>query len=374
MAGIYLHIPFCKKKCHYCDFHFSTNLNRVQDMVNAICLEAKLRKDTLNGETIQTIYFGGGTPSILSQIQLKQIIKTLNECFQIEENAEISFEANPDNLTRDYLETLKESGINRLSIGIQSFDETVLTELNRSHNANQSLTCVELATELGFKSISIDLIYGIPNRDLSYWKNQVKKALKLKANHISAYCLTIEENTVFSKMEKTGKLETVSDENALSQFQLLVAELKVAGYEQYEISNFAKDGGISRHNSSYWLGKKYLGLGPSAHSYDGQTRSWNIRNNHQYIKSIESKKVPLEFEELTDQDRFNDYVLTRLRTKWGLEKTELQDLLSKIEHPQFDTIVKSNCSKGNIEILDGNIFLTNKGKFIADKIASDLFV
>ena len=374
MAGIYLHIPFCKKKCHYCDFHFSTNLTRVQDMVDAICQEAVLRKTELDNQLVETIYFGGGTPSILSEKQLNQIFSCLKERYQISKQAEISFEANPDNLTTDYLQVLRSVGVNRLSVGIQSFDDDVLTSMNRSHDANQSLNCVQTAIDIGFNSISIDLIYGTPGKDLVYWQNQVKAALNLGVNHISAYCLTIEENTVYSKMERLGELKIPDDEDSLAQFQYLVDELRVNGFEQYEISNFARPEGISKHNSAYWLGKNYLGLGPSAHSYNGKQRSWNIRNNPQYLKSLEAKILPSEMEVLSPEDQFNDYILTRLRTKWGLEKSHLKKLLLLITHPQFDEQVLSHEMSGNIEILNEDIYLTNKGKFIADRIASDFFV
>lgn len=343
-------------------------------MVDALCREASLRKNELQSDIIETIYFGGGTPSVLSENQLNQLLNCLKDNFQIIESPEVTFEANPENLTKAYLSSLKSAGINRLSIGLQSFDDEVLTTMNRAHNAKDSLNCVQLAVEMGFKSISIDLIYGIPNRDLAYWKTQVECALKLGANHISAYCLTIEENTVFAHLENKGDLKVPEDDESLQQFQYLVNELATHAFEQYEISNFALPGGISKHNSAYWLGKKYVGLGPSAHSFNGSERSWNIRNNPQYIKKINAHELPSEKEALSSEDRFNDYVLTRLRTKWGLEMSVLENMMKSLEHPTFEQELNTHVSNNNLKRNEGHIFLTDKGKFIADRIASDLFV
>lgn len=343
-------------------------------MVDAICSEAKLRSNYLHEELVETIYFGGGTPSILSETQIDQILSALNDQFIISEDAEITFEANPENLSLEYLSVLKNAGVNRLSVGLQSFDEGVLIEMNRAHTSEESLNCIKLAIDQNFKDISIDLIYGLPYKDINYWREQVKIAVGLGANHISAYCLTIESNTVFSKMQNSGELELPSDEESLEQFHHLVKALKDSGFEQYEISNFAKEGGISKHNSAYWLGKNYIGLGPSAHSYDGGSRSWNVRNNPNYIKQINLGSLPSEKELLSNEDRFNDYILTRLRTKWGLSKKDIQELSKNISYPAFNSIVKEHVNLGNLLEDAANIYLTESGKFVADGIASDLFV
>lgn len=343
-------------------------------MVDAICSEAKLRSNYLQKELVETIYFGGGTPSILSEIQIAQILNALKDQFSISQDAEITFEANPENLSSEYLSVLKNAGVNRLSVGLQSFDESVLVEMNRAHTSEESLNCIKLAIDQNFKDISIDLIYGLPHKDINYWREQVKIAVGLGANHISAYCLTIESNTVFSKMQKSGELELPSDEESLEQFQHLVKALKENGFEQYEISNFAKEGGVSKHNSAYWLGKKYIGLGPSAHSYDGISRSWNVRNNPIYIRQIKRGLLPSEKEVLSNEDRFNEYILTRLRTKWGLRKRALLELSKNIVHPTFNSTVKEQLNSGNLLEDAEKFYLSESGKFIADRIASDLFV
>ncbi|OIQ26183.1 MAG: coproporphyrinogen III oxidase [Crocinitomix sp. MedPE-SWsnd] len=374
MAGVYVHIPFCKQKCHYCDFHFSTNLSRQDEMVDAICQEIILRKEYLADNKIETIYFGGGTPSLLSQNQITKILNTISECFDTLNVEEITLEANPDDLSKDVLKAFYAAGVNRLSIGIQSFDEDVLQQMNRAHNSTEATESIRLAQQFGFSNLTADLIYGIPEKPLSYWKDQVQQMIDLGVKHISAYCLTIEQNTVFNHLENKGELNLPNDEESLEQFNYLVNTLAENGYEQYEISNFAKQGYISKHNSAYWQGKSYLGVGPSAHSYDGNSRSWNIRNNSQYIKSLQKSEIPLETEVLTFKDKFNDYVLTRLRTKWGLLKEDLPELLGAINHSEFSQIIESHISRGCLKETDQAYVLTPEGKFIADKLAADLFV
>jgi putative oxygen-independent coproporphyrinogen III oxidase len=374
MAGVYVHIPFCKQKCHYCDFHFSTNLSRQDEMVDAICQEIILRKEYLADKKIETIYFGGGTPSLLSQNQITKILNTISECFDTLNVEEITLEANPDDLSKDVLEAFYAAGVNRLSIGIQSFDEDVLKQMNRAHNSAEATESIRLAQQFGFSNLTADLIYGIPEKPLSYWKDQVQQMIDLGVKHISAYCLTIEQNTFFNHLENRGELNLPNDEESLEQFNYLVNTLAENGYEQYEISNFAKQGYISKHNSAYWQGKSYLGVGPSAHSYDGNSRSWNIRNNSQYIKSLQKSEIPLETEVLTFKDKFNDYVLTRLRTKWGLLKEDLPELLGAINHSEFSQIIESHISRGYLKETVQAYVLTPEGKFIADKLAADLFV
>ncbi|MFT4601566.1 MAG: oxygen-independent coproporphyrinogen-3 oxidase [Arenicella sp.] len=374
MAGIYLHIPFCKQKCHYCDFHFSTNLANQDRMVKAISKELILRKDSFSSKTIETIYFGGGTPSLLSLEQLQLLLKTVFDNFEVSGNPEITLEANPDDLAIENLRAFKEAGVNRLSIGVQSFDNDVLQFMNRAHNSSEALSSIKIARELGFDNITADLIYGLPNKDLDYWKEQVQQMIDMGVNHISAYCLTIEGNTVFNHLETKGELKLPEDEESLGQFEYLVDKLSEAGFEQYEISNFAKDGFISRHNSAYWRGKHYLGAGPSAHSFDGASRSWNIRNNNTYLAEIEKGFRPFETEQLSDNDKFNDFILTRLRTKWGLDKMELSELLNNVVHPEFNKVLESIIRQDSIKETEDAYVLTSKGKFIADGIAADLFV
>jgi len=373
MAGIYIHIPFCKVKCNYCDFHFSTNQKYLSNMIDAICLELIEKKNYLNTEIINTIYFGGGTPSILSPVYLKQIVDTVYKSYQINTDVEFTFECNPDDLTEQKLLNLKEIGINRLSIGIQSFEDEQLEFMNRAHNANEANQCVELAQKMGFNNITIDLIYGLPNTDITYWTTQVQKALDLNVNHISAYCLTIEDKTVFGNMHQKGKLNSMNDEQSLSQFKLLQSKLKHAGFEHYEISNFSKNGYISQHNSAYWLGENYIGIGPSAHSYNGQTRQWNIANNISYIKALNHKQPYFENEELTPKNQFNEYILTRLRTKWGVNLIDLFKIYDKTEVKTSNRI-NLFIKNGDLKQSNDTLFLTEQGKFIADFISAELFV
>ncbi|MBD3635771.1 MAG: radical SAM family heme chaperone HemW [Crocinitomicaceae bacterium] len=374
MSGIYIHIPYCKVKCHYCDFHFSTNQSSVDDMVEAICLELTKRVGYLRGEDVSTVYFGGGTPSVLSKDQLARILNTIQATFVVKNDAEITFECNPDDLSETKLQELKSAGINRLSIGVQSFDDEVLKFMNRAHSSEEAVNSILLAQEIGFDNITADLIYGIPDKDLDYWENQVNQMVELGIPHISAYCLTIEKNTVFGHKYDRGELQTPSDEATLQQFRRMIDTLTSHGYLHYEISNFARKGFISQHNSAYWLGTTYLGVGPSAHSYDGDVRGWNISNNPQYIKKVLDSKSVFEVEYLTDRDKFNDYILTRLRTQWGADLEEIQKLGEGIDLTEFDEALERHLDLQNIILIKNTLRLSEHGKFIADKVASDLFV
>lgn len=373
MAGIYLHIPFCKQACHYCDFHFSTQQDSKADLVKSLSREVELQKNYLENETIDTVYFGGGTPSLLNEKELSSIFNSFHQHFKISKEAEITLEANPDDLTKENLTLFKNAGINRLSIGIQSFDDVILKFLNRAHSAGEALACVDLARNVGFGNISIDLIYTIPGQSDDLWKKNIERAIALSPEHISAYSLTIEEKTVFGNWKKKGKLKTEGDDFAAGQMELLMELLTTSGYEHYEISNFSKPNFHSRHNSSYWRQKKYLGVGPSAHSYNVNSRQFNISNNSLYIQSIAQGKIPSQIEILSQADKINDYLLTSLRTEWGCDLTYLQNELG------YDLL---NVSKKEVEVflshkfleLDGStLLLTRKGKFLADKIAADLF-
>lgn len=373
MSGIYVHIPYCKVKCHYCDFHFSTNTSGADDMIEAICSELRLRKNYLS-QPVETIYFGGGTPSFLSNEQLGKILETIHNNFHVSADHELTFECNPDDLNAHKLESLKNFGVNRLSIGIQSFDDDVLKMMNRAHTSAEALTSIKLAQDIGIDNITVDLIYGIPDRDLEYWKRQLETVIKINVPHISSYCLTIEPKTVFGHKFRFGELKVPDDETTLTQFKMMINSFKDAGYLHYEISNFAKEGYISKHNSAYWLGKKYLGVGPSAHSYNQQERGWNISNNHLYIRKVANGFGYYDTEELTDKDQFNDYILTRLRTHWGVDLSDIELLGTNLDLSSFQRELDKHLELQNIIQVNNIIRLSEHGKFIADRIAADLFV
>ena len=372
MAGLYIHIPFCKQACHYCDFHFSTSLKKKSELVNALCKEMVLRKEEIPGP-LQTIYFGGGTPSLLDAEDLQQIFKTIDDHFVVVETPEITLEANPDDLTEAKLKMLAASRINRLSIGVQSFFEEDLKLMNRAHNANEALRCLQLAKQY-FDNISIDLIYGMPDMSDSRWQENLDQALALGIPHISSYALTVEPNTALQKFIEKGVVKPVDDAVAQRHFEILLAKMEQAGFENYEFSNFGKPGYFSQNNTAYWTGKPYLGIGPSAHSFDGNTRSWNINNNPKYIKAIAADTLPIERETLSITDKYNEYVMTGLRTIWGVS-------LEKIEKDfglKFRTYVLQQAQKHIEEHLlfldDDRIVVTKKGKFLSDGLASDLFI
>jgi oxygen-independent coproporphyrinogen III oxidase len=374
MAGLYVHIPFCKQACHYCDFHFSTNQQVKTELVEQIAHELLLQKDYLQGEPLETIYLGGGTPSLLAAAELDILFSAIHKNYRVSTTPEITVEANPDDLTPEKLRELKPFGVNRLSIGIQSFDEAVLRFLNRAHTANEAVECVELARNAGIKNISIDLIYSIPGQPEEVLKKNLDKAFALLPTHISAYSLTVEEKTVFGKWAKQGKLVAMDDDKATAQFELVMDSLTRQGYQQYEISNYCLPGYESKHNTSYWQQKKYLGVGPSAHSFNTLSRQFNINNNHLYIKNIKEGKVPFEREILTTQNKINEYLFTSLRTKHGCSLTLLanqygHDLLKVNDH-----YISQLLKKELITLTGDTIILTRAGKLLADQIASDLFI
>lgn len=371
MAGIYIHIPFCKQACHYCDFHFSTSMKKKEEMIAAIIQEMHLRKNEIN-EPVETIYFGGGTPSVLSNEEIDQILAPIFTLFDVVEHPEITLEANPDDLSVERIQLLATSKINRLSIGVQSFYDEDLQLMNRAHNATEAWESLVEATKY-FDNISIDLIYGIPNLSMDKWKANVQKALDLGINHISSYALTVEPKTALATLVKNGKIPTPDDGEAHEHFLVLVEMLENAGFVHYELSNFGKQEYFSKNNSAYWLGKKYLGIGPSAHSFDGTHRSWNVANNSLYIKDIQEGKLPSEVEELTVQDRYNEYVMTGLRTIWGVS-------LERIE-TEFGTNFKNYLlkeaqyyiNKEQLQLENNVLTTTVKGKFFCDGISSELF-
>jgi oxygen-independent coproporphyrinogen-3 oxidase len=373
MSGIYIHIPFCKQACHYCDFHFSTSMKKKDEMVLAIAKELQMRKIEFQNEVVETIYFGGGTPSRLQIADLRLQIDMIYKNYKVAKNPEITLEANPDDLSEDYLIELSKIGINRLSIGIQSFFEDDLKMMNRAHNSLEAQKCLELATKY-FDNISLDLIYGIPGMSNEKWKQNIETALSFGIPHISSYALTVEPKTALNKLIQTGKIAKPNDESAQEHFSILVETLEANDFIHYELSNFGKANYFSKNNSAYWLGKKYLGIGPSAHSYDGISRSWNISNNSLYLKSIQEDILPNEIEVLSTADRYNEYIMTGLRTIWGVS-------LDRIE-TEFGSEYLEYLQKQAQKYLDDDLLSidnailkpTPKGKFLTDGIASDLFI
>ena len=325
MAGLYLHIPFCKQACHYCNFHFSTSLKQKGEMVTAILKELEVQKGYLENEPLDTIYIGGGTPSLLSSDELKTIFDKINQLYTVVENAEITLEANPDDLSIDKLKSLINTPINRLSIGIQSFFEEDLQFMNRAHNATEAINCIQNAQNIGFLNLTIDLIYGAPTTTNKQWEHNIQTAIDFDIPHISGYCLTVEPNTALDRFVKNGKAKPVAEEQAARQFEILMTRLKSVGYEHYEISNFAKPDWHARHNSNYWLGAKYLGIGPAAHSFNGYSRQWNLAHNTKYIKALQSGKTTFEKEVLSSEQQYNEYILTALRTKWGCDLNKIEN-------------------------------------------------
>lgn len=373
MGALYIHIPFCKQACYYCDFHFSTSMKYKNEMITALAKEMKLRKNEFENEIIETIYFGGGTPSRLQIADFRFLLSEIYTYYNVDENPEITIEANPDDLTEDYLKELSETKINRLSIGIQSFFEDDLLMMNRAHNVDEAKKCLQIATQY-FDNISIDLIYGIPNMSNEKWLENIKTALIFEIPHISSYALTVEPKTALKKLIETGEIKQPKDEVADEHFQILVEILEKEGFTHYELSNFSKEGFFSKNNSSYWLGKKYIGIGPSAHSFDGKSRSWNVSNNVIYIHKINENILPNEIETLSETDTYNEYIMTGLRTIWGVS-------LSKIEADfgqEYLKYLQKNADKhlkNNLLTIENNVLkITRKGKFLTDGIASDLFM
>ena len=372
MSGIYIHIPFCKQACHYCDFHFSTSMKKKDEMVLAIAKELRLRKNESENEIIETIYFGGGTPSVLTTEEINFLIAAVYANYAVAENPEITLEANPDDLSSERIIEWSKSKINRLSIGIQSFFEEDLQLMNRAHNSVEAKKCLEEATQY-FDNISLDLIYGIPGMSNEKWKQNIETALRFGIPHISSYALTVEPKTALNKLIQTGKVAKPNDEVAQEHFAVLVATLEANDFIHYELSNFGKENYFSKNNSAYWLGKKYIGVGPSAHSYNGISRSWNVSNNSIYLKSIRENIVPHEMEILSITDRYNEYVMTGLRTIWGvsLERIGTEFGGEYLNHLNKQT--RKFLNDGLLCIENGILKTTPKGKFLTDGIASDLF-
>lgn len=372
MAGIYIHIPFCKRRCIYCDFFSTTQSEKKSAYVHALCQELDMRKNYLEGEDIETIYLGGGTPSQLTQEELEEIFSSLYNIYKVKEDAEITLEANPDDLTPEYIHMLHTLPINRISMGIQTFQEETLKLLHRRHTAQQAIEAVQHCREAGFQNISIDLMYGLPGETLETWKEDLQQAIALHPEHISAYHLIYEEGTALWKLREQNQVEEADEDLSVTLFKTLIEELTHAGYEHYEISNFCLPGLHSRHNSSYWTGKKYLGCGPSAHSFNGISRQWNVASLDKYIQTIQQGKLDYEIEELDIYTRYNDYVITTIRTHWGMSLSHLRSTYGENLYQYCLRMAKPHLEQRVLEIKEDTLKLTKEGIFISDGIMSDL--
>jgi oxygen-independent coproporphyrinogen-3 oxidase len=372
MAGIYIHIPFCKQACHYCDFHFSTLLKYKDELLQALIKEIKLQKNYLDREMVETIYFGGGTPSLLSAEEINLLIGAITGLHTVSSNAEITIEANPDDLNKEKLQSLRRTEINRFSIGVQSFFDDDLEWMNRVHRGEEAEASVKRAQDTGFENLTIDLIYGYPLLNNQKWKYNLDKVFALGVPHVSSYSMTVEPKTALASFIKKKKQAAMDEQQSAEQFILLMDAMQLQRFEHYEISNFCKPGHYSKHNSNYWKGVKYLGIGPSAHSYNGETRQWNIADNAKYIQGMEAGKIPAETELLTETDRLNEYIMTSLRTMWGLDLNKLNSIAA-LSRGQLLIAARRFFDNQWIEQKNEIIYLTPMGKLYADNIASGLF-
>ncbi len=372
---IYIHIPFCKQKCSYCNFHFSTSLNFKDEMLRAMKTEIMLRKDELQKKALKSLYFGGGTPSILSVDEINSLVDEVLRYFSFEKDIEITLEANPDDLDKNFLKQLAGTPVNRLSIGTQSFFEEDLKLMNRAHTASEAEGSIKRAQDFGFENLSIDLIYGSPTSNLEIWKENLNKTIALEVPHISSYALTVEPKTALENWISKGKVKSPKEEEQNREFYYLSDFLKDNGFEHYEVSNFAKPGFYSRHNSAYWKYQEYLGIGPSAHSYNGfDVRSWNLANNQQYIKKLNEKLLAKEEEILSQEDQFNEMIMIGLRTIWGVDLTSLKNKFNDRFLEHFQSEIKPKIEEGILIIENDHLKIPEKHWFMADGIASDLFI
>lgn len=374
MAGIYIHIPYCTKACHYCDFHFSTSRQDQNRMVVALQKEMEMRHEYLDGSVIQTVYFGGGTPSVLSPEQLNGLLHRIRQSFRIVPDAEITLEANPEDLSKERLEFLQSIGVNRLSIGIQTLHDATLSALNRAHDSRQARQAVDDARKTGFTNLSLDIMFGIPGRSPDVLRADLSEMIAFRPEHISAYGLTIEERTVLGKRMATGAFIPVSDDDQAAEFELVMDMMEVHGYRQYEVSNFCRPGFESRHNSAYWTGSSYLGIGPGAHSFNGISRQANVSSNQRYMSAVEEGIVPAEVEELSVKDRIHEYILTTLRTEAGCSLQYLHQTFGYDLSGERSAYLSRLQASGHAILGYGKLILTRKGRMIADRIASDLFL
>jgi len=374
MSALYIHIPFCKQKCHYCNFYSTASSKNRDQLVDSIILELQIKKKYLNNNTLETIYFGGGTPSILTNSELERMFTAITSNYVISNKCEITFEANPDDINSDKLDQFISLGINRLSIGIQSFDDSILKSLNRVHSATEAIKSVELAKSKGIDNISIDLIYGIPGLSMQKWKDSLNIYNKMDIPHLSSYFLTVEEKTALDVLIRKGKYPKLKEEEGLAHFDYLLEFCDKNNIEQYEISNFCKNGSISKHNTNYWKNNEYLGIGPSAHSYNLVSRQWNKSSINNYIADINNKSFSADLEILTEKDKFNEFVMLGLRTMWGIDISEIGNRFGSEYQNYLLNYIKNNIKNGFIEFNNNILKLTVKGKKYADGIASDLFL
>ncbi|MEQ8625294.1 MAG: radical SAM family heme chaperone HemW [Vicingaceae bacterium] len=373
MAGIYIHIPFCKQACSYCDFHFSTNISRKNELLAALQLEMHQRSNYLNGEKIETIYFGGGTPSLLTQSELLEIFDGLHKHFEISKAAEITIEVNPDDLDKKKLKALKASPINRLSIGVQSFFDEDLRFMNRAHSAKEAVYSLKKAQDIGFENMNIDLIFGSQTTSNKMWEENLKTFFDLQIPHLSAYSLTVEEKTALWAKIKKGKVAPIDDDKNHEQYQLLQQAIDKHGFQQYEVSNYCSKENYSKHNTSYWFGINYLGLGPSAHSFNEKSRQWNVRNNIKYTQALNDGKPYFEQEVLTEVDQYNEYLITSLRTKWGIQKTDVSNRFSSAIQAHFEQQL-SNLKLEGVENSDDSLIVKRPYLFQSDEVVRELMI
>ena len=374
MAGIYIHIPFCKKACHYCNFHFSTQLIRKEELFEALLKEIELQKEYLKTEKVQSIYLGGGTPSLLSIDQLNQLYEVIEFNFKLADDMECTLEANPDDLSINYLRSLRRTFINRLSIGVQTFYDEDLQWMNRSHDVKQAEFSIKATQDLGFRYSTIDLIYGYPGLTKEKWVANLNRVTEYQIQHFSAYCLTVEEETALHHQIRTGKQYPMDEDLAIQHFEILLNEIGRNDWFHYEISNIATaEEFMAFHNPGYWRGVKYLGIGPSAHSFNGETRQWNVANNALYIKSISNDEVPFEIETLTNEDKANEYIMTSLRTIWGCDLSQVTQLLGKNFNSEWQQQLERLIDLGYIAKHGRHLHLNPHGQFFADQMASNLF-
>lgn len=374
MAGIYVHIPFCKKKCHYCDFYKTLDTGMAESYIRALVKEMTLQKDYLENKKVKTIYLGGGTPSVLTAAQVREILEKLGAAFDVSEDAEITMEVNPDDIRRVYARDLKQAGINRISLGIQSWNNDILAFLNRRHTADEAEQALKDILASGIDNISVDLIYGIPGLQTGQWKDDLQKTVNLDIKHISAYHLTIEEDTMLGKMKKTGNFKEISEEESERQFNMLTEICRKNAFLQYEISNFCKDEWYSIHNTNYWKQEAYLGLGPSAHSYDGESRQWNVADLQAYLRTIEKDAVPFTVEVLTQKDKYNEYIMTSLRTMWGINIDMVEEKINKESRDYLNNLATRFVKYGMMTKKGSQLMLTDQGRMISDNIISELMM
>lgn len=374
MAGVYIHIPFCKRKCHYCDFYKTLDTDMTDSFLAALGNEILLQGNYLEQNKLETIYFGGGTPSVLSAKQIENILGQLDDVFDLSGIAEISLEANPDDINKSYVMDLKKAGIDRISLGIQSWDDRVLQFLNRRHRSDEAEKALASIMDSGIENISVDLIYGIPGVTIKQWTESLRKTLDFDIKHLSAYHLTIEPNTVFGKMKKAGEIEEIDEGESENQYRVLTRLCNKHGYLHYEISNFCKEGYISTHNTNYWRQKPYLGLGPSAHSYNGGSRQWNVSDLGEYLRSINNNEIPCTIEMLTTRDRYNEYVMTSLRTMWGINLDFIEENINKESRDYLNNLATRFVKYGMMKKNGNQLTLTDQGKMISDNIISELMM